>query len=51
MIPGVGLLIASEPVSGRLLVLSPVDGSPAAKAGILPGDEVLQINGKPARGK
>merc|ERR1711977_654371 len=47
---GVGLLIASEPGSGRLVVLSPIDGSPAAKAGILPGDEIAFINGRPTRG-
>ena len=47
---GVGLLIASEPGSGRLVVLSPIDGSPAAKAGILPGDEIAFINAIPTRG-
>merc|ERR1712176_875551 len=48
---GVGLLIASEPSSGRLMVISPIDGSPAARAGIQPGDEVVNINGMPTRGK
>jgi C-terminal processing protease CtpA/Prc len=48
---GVGLLIASEPSSGRLMVISPIDGSPAARAGIMPGDEVVNIDGKPTRGK
>ena len=35
-----GLLIANEPVNGHLLVLAPIKGGPAEKAGILPGDEV-----------
>ena len=47
---GVGLLIASDPASGRLLVLSPIQGSPAERAGILPGDEIASINGRPTRG-
>ena len=37
---GVGMLIAADTKSGRLMVLSPLDGSPAARAGIQPGDEV-----------
>ncbi len=28
-------------------VISPIDGTPAAKAGILAGDVIMQINGKP----
>ena len=35
-----GLLIAQEPSSGRLVVLAPIRGGPADKAGVLPGDEV-----------
>jgi hypothetical protein len=37
---GVGMLIASDPQSGRLVVLAPIKGSPADQAGIQPGDEV-----------
>jgi len=48
---GVGLLIASDPSSGRLVVLSPIQGSPAEKAGILPGDEISEINGRPTKGR
>lgn len=39
-VQGVGLLIAQEPDSGRLMVLAPIRGGPADKAGVLPGDEV-----------
>ncbi|KXZ54634.1 hypothetical protein GPECTOR_4g699 [Gonium pectorale] len=43
---GVGMLIANEPTaSGNLLVLAPIKGGPADRAGILPGDEVVSING------
>lgn len=37
---GVGLLIASDPSSGRLVVLAPIKDSPAERAGIMPGDQV-----------
>ncbi len=40
-VQGVGLLIASDPSSGKLVVLAPIIGGPADRAGILPGDEVM----------
>jgi hypothetical protein len=40
---GVGMLIASDPQSGRLVVLAPIKGSPADQAGIQPGDEVRSM--------
>lgn len=39
-VQGVGMLIASDKMTGRLMVLSPLDGGPAARAGVRPGDEV-----------
>lgn len=39
-VQGVGLMLAQDPSSRRLLVLAPLAGSPAARAGVLPGDEV-----------
>lgn len=39
-VQGVGLLIASDPSSGKLVVLAPIVGGPADRAGMLPGDEV-----------
>jgi hypothetical protein len=41
-VQGVGLLIAADPNSGRLVVLAPIQGGPADRAGIQPGDEVGQ---------
>jgi carboxyl-terminal processing protease len=42
---GVGLLLATEPSSGRLVVLAPIAGSPADRAGIRPGDRVVSVDG------
>ena len=47
---GVGLLIAQDPASGRLLVLAPIQGSPADRAGIKPGDVVLAVDGASTQG-
>ncbi|XP_004144663.1 carboxyl-terminal-processing peptidase 3, chloroplastic isoform X1 [Cucumis sativus] len=43
---GVGLFINVEPLTGHLIVLSIIDGSPAARAGIHEGDELVEINGE-----
>lgn len=39
-VQGVGMLIASDTHTGRLVVLSPLEGGPAARAGVRSGDEV-----------
>ncbi|KAJ8635458.1 hypothetical protein MRB53_009725 [Persea americana] len=43
---GVGLYINVEPSSGHLVVLSCIEGSPAARAGIHEGDELIEIDGQ-----
>ncbi|KDP37349.1 hypothetical protein JCGZ_06803 [Jatropha curcas] len=43
---GVGIFINIEPKTGHLVVLSCVEGSPAARAGIHEGDELVEINGE-----
>ncbi|KAF9679681.1 hypothetical protein SADUNF_Sadunf06G0039800 [Salix dunnii] len=43
---GVGIFINIEPRTGHLVVLSCVKGSPAARAGIHEGDELIEINGE-----
>lgn len=50
LVGGVGLLVAQDPMSGRLVVLAPIKGSPADRAGIQPGDEVVSVNGTPTSG-
>lgn len=48
---GVGIQL-DQKEDGPIEVLSPIDGSPAFKAGVLAGDVILKINGEdiPARG-
>ncbi|KAM1306480.1 hypothetical protein ACFX2H_008860 [Malus domestica] len=43
---GVGLFINREPRTGHLVVLSCVEGGPAARAAIHQGDELVEINGE-----
>lgn len=45
---GIGATV--EMREGRLTVVSPISGSPADKAGILPGDIVLEVNGTAIQG-
>lgn len=47
---GVGLQIALDPETKRLRVISPVEGSPAAKSGIRPADSILMIDGVSTEG-
>ena len=41
---GIGIEVTLE--SGSIVVISPIDGSPAARAGIRPGDRILAIDGR-----
>jgi carboxyl-terminal processing protease len=45
---GIGLEISAS--NGLIRVTSPIPGSPAASAGIRPGDVVLDIDGQPTQG-
>ncbi len=40
---GVGIIVSQE--RGKLIVISPIEGTPAAKSGILSGDEILKVGG------
>jgi carboxyl-terminal processing protease len=45
---GLGMQVNME--DGLLKVVSPIDDTPAAKAGILPGDVISQVDGAPTKG-
>ncbi len=42
---GVGIQLDQRP-DGTIEVVTPIDGSPAFKAGVLPGDIILKVNGE-----
>lgn len=44
---GVGLQIAKDADSGELRVIAPIEESPADRAGLLPNDRILSIDGIP----
>ncbi len=41
-VEGIGAMV--EMINGRVVIISPLNGSPAAKAGLLPGDQILKAN-------
>jgi len=45
---GVGMEVAVE--NGIISVITPIEGSPAANAGIKPGDQILAIDGQSTKG-
>jgi len=42
---GVGLEVVEQ--DGRIVVVTPIDGSPAARAGVMPGDVIVRVDGHP----
>ncbi len=47
---GVGAEIAQDPSNGNFIIVSPLEDSPALKAGVYAGDRILKINGEPVDG-
>ncbi len=47
---GVGMRLEIDEETKKLIVVEPIEGSPALKAGIKTGDEILEINGKSTEG-
>jgi len=46
---GVGIQISQDPDTHELVVISPLVGTPAYRAGILAGDRIVEIDGKPTK--
>ncbi len=44
---GLGIEVGEE--DGYIKVITPVDDTPAARAGVMPGDLIVEINGRPVR--
>ena len=47
---GVGIVVEFNPETERLMVLSPIVGTPAFKAGIQAGDTIMAIDGRDSQG-
>ncbi len=44
---GIGVELQQQPDNASMKVIAPIDDTPAAKAGILAGDLIIAIDGKP----
>ncbi len=42
---GIGIYMTKDTNANKIMVLSPIKGSPAEKAGILPGDYIISVDG------
>ncbi|MBX6314014.1 MAG: S41 family peptidase [Isosphaeraceae bacterium] len=47
---GIGVTIDIDPETERLKVIAPIVGSPAYEAGIMAGDQILEVNGESTEG-
>lgn len=47
---GIGVQLQLDPDQGRVIILGTVKGGPAALGGVVPGDEVLEVDGESMSG-
>ncbi|NLL71228.1 MAG: S41 family peptidase [Epulopiscium sp.] len=48
---GIGVIVSVDPEDQLITIISPFIGSPGEKAGLLPGDKIIQVNGTDVTGK
>lgn len=48
---GIGIYISPTPEDDYITVVAPIEGSPAEKSGIKPGDKIIKVDGKPVYSK
>ncbi|AYO31175.1 S41 family peptidase [Biomaibacter acetigenes] len=48
---GVGISLGSDEKTGAVIVISPIEGTPAQKAGILPQDRIIKVDDVDIRGR
>jgi carboxyl-terminal processing protease len=49
-VEGIGVVIRSEEETGRVVVVSVIEGAAAEAAGVLPGDIFIEVDGQPVEG-
>ena len=47
---GVGIELDQTTPNGPIVIVTPIDGSPAFKAGVMPGDVIVRVNGASVEG-
>ncbi len=47
---GIGANVNQDPTTGEIIITAPFHGSPADKAGVLPGDAILAVDGESTAG-
>ncbi len=47
---GVGIVVSVDEAADKIIIIAPTEDSPAREAGLLPGDYILAVDGKPYPG-
>jgi carboxyl-terminal processing protease len=43
---GIGVVVTANPETNKIVVVSPIEGTPGEEAGLLPGDSIIRVNGE-----